>query len=116
MVVGMLLVLGLVPLGGAVALLWSGITAPIKLCPQCGGSTPRPVGILRRSNSLWLLHLCGWLFSSLWGASRDKQVQCTQCETSYMTDTRGTRIAGILLWVLLLLVVSGVIAGTVKRH
>jgi hypothetical protein len=116
MVAGLLLVLGLIPLGGALALLWAAVTAPIRLCPQCGGSGQRPAGVLRKTNSLWLLHLCGWLFASLWGASRDKQVRCAQCETLYTTDTRGTRIAGILLWVLLLLVVSGVIAEIWKRH
>ena len=116
MVAGILLGVALIPLSGAVALLWAPVTAPIRLCPQCGSPERGPAGELRKSGSLWLLHLCGWLFSSLWGASRDKQVRCTQCETLYMTDTRGTRIAGILLWVLVLLVVSGVIAEGLKRH
>lgn len=116
MLAGALLVVGLIPLGGAVALLWPAVRAKSKPCPQCGGSERQAAGVLRRSNSLWLFYFCGWLFSSLWGASREKQVRCAQCETLYMTDTRGTRIAGIVFWVLLLLVLSGMVAEALKRH
>jgi hypothetical protein len=105
----MFVVLGLLPLSGAFVLLRATVTAPSKSCPQCGGRERQAAGVLRRSHNPWFLHFGGWLFASLWGASREQQVRCAQCETLYMTDTRGTRIAGVVLWVFLLLVVCGVI-------
>jgi hypothetical protein len=105
----MFLVLGLLPLSGAFALLRATVTAPSRRCPQCGGTERQAAGVLRSSHNPWLFHFGGWLFASLWGASREQQVRCAQCETLYMTDTRSTRIAGVLLWVFLLLVVFGVI-------
>ncbi len=109
------LVLGLLPLGGAFALLRVTFTAPTKSCPQCGGTERQAAGVLQRYHNPWLLHFGGWLFASLWGASREQQVRCTQCETLYMTDTRGTRIAGVLLWVFLLLVAFGAIIEQFER-
>jgi hypothetical protein len=113
--VGMVfLVLGLLPLGGAFALLRVAITAPSRSCPKCGGTERQPAGVLRTSHNPWLFHFGGWLFASLWGSSREQQVRCDQCATLYMTATRGTRIAGILLWILLLLVLIGVIAQQIN--
>jgi len=106
----MFVILGLLPLGGAFALLRATITAPCKSCPQCGGTERHPAGVLRSSFNLWLLLFCGWFFLSLWGVSRERQFRCAQCENLYLSDTRGTRIAGVLLWVFLLLVLFGVIA------
>ena len=112
---GVLFALSLVPLGGAFVLLWKTVKAPPKACPQCGSAEQQPAGVLQRFHSLKVLLLCGWLIASLWGASREKQVRCAQCGMLYMTDTRGTRIAGIILWVVLLLMVSGVISQWFKR-
>lgn len=105
----MFVVLGLLPLGGAFSLLRATVGAPSRPCPQCGGTERQAAGILRRSHNRWLFHLGGWLFASLWGASREQQVRCTQCDTLYLTQTRATRIAGVLLWVLLVLMMFGVI-------
>jgi len=102
-------VLGLLPLGGSFALLWTSVAAPGRSCPQCGSTESRPASVLRRSFNPWLILVGGWLFASLWGASREQQVRCAQCDVLYQTDTRSTRIAGVLLWVLLLLVVLAVI-------
>ena len=115
MIGAMFVVLGLLPLGGAFVLLRATVTVPARACPQCGGREHKPAGVLRRSNNQWLLHLFGWLFASLWGASREKQVRCDHCETLYMTDTRGTRVAGVLLWVILLLVLWGAVAQLLER-
>jgi hypothetical protein len=109
MVAVMFAVLGLLPLGGAFALLRATITAPSQACPQCGGAERQAAGVLRSSHNPWLFHFGGWLFASLWGASREQQVRCAHCETLYFTDTRGTRIAGVVLWVFLLLVMLAVI-------
>jgi len=106
----MFVLLGLLPLDGAFALLRLTVTAPGRSCPQCGGRDSQPAGILRSSHNWWIFYFCGWLFASLWGASRQRQVRCTQCDVLYLTDTRGTRIAGVLLWVFLLLVLFAVIA------
>ena len=105
----MFVVLGLLPLGGAFALLRPTVTAPSRACPQCGGKERQAAGVLRSSHNPWFFHFGGWFFASLWGASREQQVRCIQCDKLYMTDTRGTRIAGVLLWVFLLLLLVGVI-------
>jgi hypothetical protein len=102
-------VLGALPLAGAFALLRATLTAPSRPCPQCGGTQRHAAGVLRHSHSLWLWHVGGWLFASLWGASREQQVRCIQCDTLYLTDTRATRIAGVLLWIFLLLCALGII-------
>ena len=102
-------ILGLLPLGGAFSLLRATLTAPSKPCPQCGGAQRQPAGVLRKSHNRWLFHFGGWLLASLWGASREQQVRCTDCDTLYLTETRGTRIAGVLLWVVLLLWLFGII-------
>ena len=106
----MVAVFGVIPLLGSFALLWRTLTAPGKACPQCGGRRGRaPVSLTARRN--WLLSfLTGWLLASLWGASRQQQVQCLQCESVYVTDTRGSRIAGVLLWVFVAILAFGVIA------
>jgi hypothetical protein len=105
-------VLGLLPLAGAVALLRRGPgQVGVDCCPKCGGSECMPSGALTKSQTLWLSHIFGWLFASLWGASRKKQVRCVRRETVYFTETKGTRIVGICLWVFLLLILLGVIAS-----
>lgn len=111
-----LIVFGLLPLGGAVFLLRPTLTAPSRACPQCGGTERQAAFVLRRSHNPWLFLLAGWLFASLWGASRQQQVRCCQCETLYFTDTRATRITGVLLWVFLLLILLGVLAQALKAR
>jgi hypothetical protein len=106
----MFVFLALVPLGGAYALLRATVTAPGRSCPQCGGTERQAAGVLRSSHNPWLSHFGGWSFASLWGASREQQVRCVRCDQLYLTDTRGTRIAGVLLWVLHLLLLFGMIA------
>ena len=106
----MFVVLGLLPLYGAYALLRTTILAPAKSCPQCGGAKRQEAGVLRKSHSLWLFHIGGPLLSSLWGASRERQVRCADCDTLYMTTSKGTQIAGILLWVLIMLILLGIVA------
>ena len=103
----MIAVLGLLPLAGAFALLRATLTTPSRPCPQCGGKERRPAGILRSSRNPWISHLGGWLFGAVWGASRERQVRCAQCDTLYLTHTRGTRIAGVLVWIFILLILFG---------
>jgi len=103
----MLVLLGLTALGGSLLLLWPSVCAPSRACPQCGSPERANAGVLRRTNNLWLSHLGGWLIGSLWGASRERQVRCIQCDALYLTATRGTRIAGVLLWVFLLMSLIG---------
>ena len=102
--VGVMFVLGLLPLGGAFALLRATLTTPSRPCPQCGGTERQAAGVLRSARNPWITAFGGWLFSSLWGASRERQVRCAHCDTLYLTDTKGTRIAGVIFWVILLLV------------
>jgi hypothetical protein len=115
--VGLMLIgLGLFPLCGAFALLRATVMAPAKSCPQCRGTEWQPAGVLRSSHNPWLFHFGGWLLASLWGASREQQVRCARCETLFLTDTRGTRIAGVLLWIFLLLVLLGVIVQQIGER
>ena len=112
----MFIVLGLLPLAGAVALLRrSAAELPSARCPKCGGTERAPAGVLTTSRNFWMMHFGGWLLGSLWGASRERQVRCIQCDTLYFTETRGTRIAGILLWVFILLLLFGAIAQHLTR-
>lgn len=99
----------IVPLSGAFLLLRSHIAAPSKPCPKCGNTQRQRTVRLQRSRKFWIYHFCGWLLPSLWGASREQEFRCTQCDTAYMTDTRITRITGIMLWVFVLIVLSGMI-------
>ena len=108
---GILVVLGLLPLAGAVALLRRSATdIPPRQCPRCGGTEHAPAGLLRSARNVWMLYVGGWLLGSLWGASREPQVRCVACDALYFTETRGTRIAGILLWVVFLLVLFAALA------
>ncbi len=116
MIGGIFIVLGLVPLAGAFCLLRATFTAPSRSCPQCGGTERKAAGVLRRSHNPWLFHFGGWLFASLWGASREQQVRCVQCDHLYMTDTKLTRIAGVLLWVFLLLMVTVVLVQQLEAQ
>ena len=108
--VAFLIFLGLAPLAGAAVLLRKAVTTPTMPCPKCGSTECQAAGVLRKSHNPWMFHFGGWLLSSLWGASREKQVRCVQCETLYLANTRGSRIAGILLWIMLLLILSGLLA------
>ena len=112
----MFFVLGLLPLAGAVALLRGAAELPTAQCPKCGGAEHAPAGVLTTRNNPWLFHFGGWLLASLWGASRQQQVRCVQCESLYFTQTRGGRIAGICLWVFLLLVLFGCIASFFEKR
>jgi hypothetical protein len=104
-----LVILGLVPLGGAFVLLRTTVLSPSKPCPSCGCEERHAAGVLRRSHNPWLFHFGGWLFASLWGASRERQVRCVRCDTLYVTETRGSRIAGVILWIFLLLLLLATI-------
>jgi hypothetical protein len=53
--------------------------------------------------------------SLLWGASRKHEVRCVDCDTLYLIETRGTRIAGIVLWVLVFLIILGVVGQCFNR-
>ncbi len=115
-VAAMFIVFALLPLAGAVALLRRRVTElPPARCPTCGGGERAAAGVLKRAYNFWLMHFAGWLFASLWGASREQQVRCIQCDTLYFTETRGTRTAGIMVWVLILLVLLEAIAELFEK-
>ena len=117
MIAVMFVGLGLTPLAGAVLLLQDSATAlPPAQCPKCGSNEHAPAGVLTRSRNIWILHSGGWLAHTLWGASREQQVRCVRCNALYFTATRGTRIAGIVLWVFLLLLLLGIIAELLEKR
>ena len=55
------------------------------------------------------MHTAGFLTAALWGASRKQEVRCVDCANVYQIDTRGTRIAGLLLWIFMLLLITGAV-------
>lgn len=116
-VIAIIFLLGLLLSAGAVALLKRSVTElrPAQ-CTNCGSAEQAPAGVLRRSHNPWLYHLCGWMIASLWGSSRQQQVRCVQCETLYFTETRATRIAGILLWVFILFVSLNVLLNLLVQQ
>lgn len=101
--------LGVLPLLGAFALLKPTLIPPERSCPRCSSLQRQPAGVLLRTHNPWIFHFGGWLFSSLWGASREQQVRCTECDKLYMIETKGTRIAGAILWIFFLLVIVNVL-------
>jgi hypothetical protein len=110
------LVLGLLPLFGAFLLLTQSVlNFSAVSCPKCGGAEHAPT-VLPTKRNFWMMHLGGWLLGSLWGTSRGTQVRCTQCDGLYSIQTKGTRIAGILLWVVILLMLLGTFAEHIEKH
>jgi DNA-directed RNA polymerase subunit RPC12/RpoP len=96
--------LGLAPLAGAFLLLRRSVTEVREVrCPQCGGSQHERAGLLRSLQGSRLMYFPGGFLASLRGASRERQVRCVQCDTLYFTETKGSRIAGTLLWIFLLM-------------
>ena len=104
-------VLGLLPLGGAFILLRTHITAPSKPCPKCGSVERQRAVVLKMSPSWRVRYLGGWLLPALWGASRQQQFRCIQCEGLYLSDTRSSRVSSLLLWIFILIWMLGVIVG-----
>jgi hypothetical protein len=101
--------LGLGPIFGALFLLRPTVFASIQPCPNCGGAKRRDVVALKSLTNIWLLHFGGIILSSLWGASRQSQFKCTDCDTRYASHTRGGRIAGLIFWVIVVMTVLGVV-------
>jgi hypothetical protein len=108
-VVAVSFVVGLLPLTGAFFLLRGTVGAPGRSCPQCGGTAKKAVMVLGGKRHRWLFHLSGWFLASLWGASREQEVQCVQCRKVFLTHTRASRIAGVVLWVFVLILGLGVV-------
>ena|SRR5687768_7157645 len=104
-------VLGLLAMFGAVALLKRRThDLPERSCPKCGSSDKAPAGVIGTGNMLYVItYFLIWLFplSLLWGASRKHQVRCVSCDTLYLIETRGTRIAGVVFWIVVLLFILG---------
>ena len=105
----MLLALGVLPLAVAFVLLRPMLTRGSNLCPQCGSRECRPAGVLR-SSMKWWVNLLAWPLAALWHLSRRQQVRCHECETLYFTDSTGTRVFGVLFWILALLFLSVIVA------
>ena len=85
-VIIILILLGLLPLFGGVALLRRKATdVRPKNCPQCGNAERAPAGVLTRSSNFWINHFGGWLFASLWGpavSGRCGVFNATRCISS----------------------------------
>jgi hypothetical protein len=97
------LTLGGLPGLCAAGLLKSSITVVRqRCCPGCGSDEQAPAGLMLKRSNWWAREFGGVILASLWGASREKQVRCVRCDHLYFTETRGTRIAGILLWMVVL--------------
>jgi drug/metabolite transporter (DMT)-like permease len=109
------LVLGVLPLWAGYMLLRKYLFVQETPCPKCG-SSQRVQAVLTRGPSLWLFLTCGAVVSALWGASRKQQARCKDCETAYSYDTRGSRIAGVCFWILILFVLCGCLIGALEQR
>lgn len=104
-------VLGIAPLiGGFLLLRRKPGDIGSKQCPNCGSTQHRQAGLLTSHLSVWLIPFVGWAVAALWGGSRKRQVQCSQCQTLYFSHTSASYVAGIILWIFLLFVLLGGIA------
>ena len=88
-----------------------GLTSPMagdeRACPRCGCSITQPAGVLRRHVNPWVFFFGGWLVSLLWSGSRKEEVRCVECDTVFQRPTRASKIA----WVLLIVVVALILLG-----
>jgi len=110
--------IGLLAIFGAIALLKRRQDEiPSRNCPKCGAEDPAPAGVVGNGSILYLFAwFLIWFFplSLLWGASRKHQVRCQACDTLYTIESRSTRIAGIVLWVIIFLLVLSYIGRYVS--
>jgi hypothetical protein len=67
----------------------------------------RPAGVLRSHVNPWVFYLGGWVISLLWSFSRKEEVRCVQCDTLFQRSTRASKIA----WVILILLVGLIFFG-----
>ena len=107
--------LGCLPLVCSAALLRKSVmSVRQRRCPGCSSEERAPAGLMVKRVHGWAHQFGGWLLGSLWGASRAEQVRCLKCETLYFTETRGTRIAGVLLWIVILWIVLGEVLSNLQ--
>jgi hypothetical protein len=112
-----LIALGCLPLLCAAALLKQSVMAArYRCCPECGSEERAPAGLMLKRANWWAYQFGGWILASLWGASREKQVRCVRCDTLYLTETRGTRLAGILLWIVVLFFVIAEVLDSMQQR
>jgi hypothetical protein len=83
---------------------------PSRQCPTCGSTQHTQAGVLTPHTRLWLIPLVGWAMAALWGGSRPRQIRCSQCDTLYFAQTGASHLAGIVLWIFILLTLLGAIA------
>jgi len=107
--------LGCLPILCAAALLKRSVmSVHYRCCPECGSADRAPAGMMLKRGNWWVYQFGGWIIASLWGASRENQVRCVRCDTLYFTETRGTRIAGIILWIVVLFFVIAEVLDSVQ--
>jgi hypothetical protein len=103
---------GVVLLWSAWLLLRKTVATRTRPCPNCRGQTWVTAGLLRRKSRSWIMRNAGgWILECLWGASREQQVRCAQCDTLYFTETKSTRWWGVALWIFLLMLALGALYG-----
>ncbi len=78
-----------------------------QACPRCGSREVQLAGVLKRHVNPWVFFFGGWLLSLLWSGSRREEVRCVQCQTVFQRPTRASRIAWVLLILVVLLIVLG---------
>ncbi len=101
---------GLLPIALATALLRPHIAAvPAASCPRCGSLNQARAGVLTPRSSRFTLHLLGLPLALLLHGSKRSQVRCADCDQLHFVETRGTRIAGVCLQIVIaFLLLAGV--------
>jgi hypothetical protein len=78
-----------------------------QTCPRCSGREVQTAGVLRRHVNPWVYFFGGWLISLLWSGSRKDEVRCVQCDTVFQRSTPASKVA----WVLLILLIGLILLG-----
>jgi predicted nucleic acid-binding Zn ribbon protein len=83
-------------------------------CPKCGSLEYQQAGVTHRHFKLWVFLLGGWIFALLHGLSRKQQVRCVQCDTFFSIRTRTSRVALVLLLLIVALIVISILLESLR--
>ena len=73
-------------------------------CPKCGSHEYQQAGVTQRHFSPLVFLLGGWIIALLHGLSREQQVRCGQCDSFFFIRTKTSRVALVLLLLVVLLI------------
>jgi DNA-directed RNA polymerase subunit RPC12/RpoP len=78
-------------------------------CPQCGSLKNQPAISLQSSVNPLAMHFGGLIVSTLFSASRQQRMRCLDCGKFYLTTTKSSRVALIVLVIVLGLIALSIV-------